>query len=133
MLQMLMIRSFQNRSQLQVAAADQPGPPPDFLLTTLLQDFQSERQADGRISVHIALVASLTRARARQTSRDHLIDSCAESADDRIESVVAAFDQALAKAMEELVAWTLEHDPQNASHAAVGADPHTLSASPRIL
>jgi cholesterol transport system auxiliary component len=106
MLQMLMVRSFQNGSNLQVTAQDTPGPLPEFLLTSLLQDFQSETRP-GRAEAHITLIATLARTNRRQISRSRTIEARAEASGDKIEAIVAAFDQAFADAMAQLVGWVL--------------------------
>jgi cholesterol transport system auxiliary component len=107
MLQMLIIRSMQNRTRLQVTAQNTPGPLADFLLTSLLQDFQAERRVD-RVSAHIGLVVTLSRSSRRQIIATHLFEARAEAASDHMEAIVAAFDLALAQAMDGLIAWTLE-------------------------
>jgi cholesterol transport system auxiliary component len=101
MLQMLMIRSFQNRTRLQVTATEAPGPLPEFVLTSLLQDFQSEHG-----TAHVTLVASLARSTRRQTAETRTFEAgapCGEA----IESVVTGFDAAVAEMMQALIAWVL--------------------------
>lgn len=107
MLQLLIIRSFQNRTLLQVTAQNMPGPLPDFLLTSLLQDFQAERRG-GQITAHIGLVASLAHSLRRQIIATRLFEGRAVATGDHIEQIVAAFDQALANTMDSLIPWTLE-------------------------
>ena len=102
MLQMLMIRSFQNRSNLQVTALDMPGPPGDFLLTSLLQDFQSEGNR-----AHITLVASLARSNRRQDTRTQVFEASAAAGSDHMDAMVAAFDDAFAEIMKKMIPWSL--------------------------
>jgi len=101
MVQMLMIRSFQNRTRLQVTAADSPGPLPDYLLTSLLQDFQSENGA-----AHVTLVASLAHGARRQSAETRIFEATAPCGDS-IASVVAGFDAAAAEVMQQLIGWVL--------------------------
>jgi len=103
MVQMVLVRSFQNRTRLTVSGRTVGGAPPDFLLTSLLQDFQAE--AGG--SAHVTLVASLTPASRRHLVRTRTFESTAAASDDRIESVVAAFDEAMGRVTGDLIAWTL--------------------------
>ena len=102
MVQMVLIRSFQNRTRLTVGARAAGGAA-DFLLTSLLQDFQ----ADGGRGAQVTLVASLSPADRRHVVRTRTFEAESPAADDRIDSVVAAFDQALGRVTGDLIAWTL--------------------------
>ena len=102
MLQMLMIRSFQNRSRLQVTAQEQPGPIGEFLLTGLLQDFQSEAG-----QAHVTLVVSLARSLRRQEAKTQTFEASAPAKDEHIDSMVGAFDAAFAQIMDKMIPWTL--------------------------
>ena len=103
MVQMVLVRSFQNRTRLAVSGRSVGSAPPDFLLTSLLQDFQ----ADGGKGAQVALVASLSPANRRRVVRTKTFEANARSTDDRIDSVIAAFDEALARVTTDLIAWTL--------------------------
>ena len=103
MLQMLTIRSFQNRTRLQVTALGQSGPQPDFVLTGLLQDFQAERGG-----AHILLVASLARGSRRQIVQTKSFDVFSPASGAAIENMVDAFNRAFADLMDQLIAWTLQ-------------------------
>ena len=103
MVRMVLVRSFQNRTKLDVGARTIGGPAPDFLLTSVLQDFQ----ADGGTGAQVTLVASLSPAGRRRIVRSRAFEAAARSADDRIESVAAAFDEALGRVAADLIAWTL--------------------------
>jgi len=103
MVQMMLIRSFQNRSRLSVSARTVGGTPPDFVLTSLLQDFQAE----GGRSAQVTLVASLAPAGHRRTVRTRTFEANATAADEHIESMVRAFDEAMGHVATDLIAWTL--------------------------
>jgi cholesterol transport system auxiliary component len=103
MVQMVLVRSFQNRTRLAVSGRGVGGAPPDFLLSSLLQDFQ----ADGGKGAQVTLVASLSPANRRRVVRTKTFEATARSADDRIDSVVAAFDEATGRITTDLIAWTL--------------------------
>jgi len=103
MVQMVLVRSFQNRTRLAVSGRTVGSAPPDFLLTSLLQDFQ----ADGGRGAQVTLVASLSPANRRRVVRTKTFEANARSADDHIESVVAAFDEAMGRVSNDLIAWTL--------------------------
>ena len=107
MIQMLIIRSFQNDSRLQVVSDDAPGPPAEFLLTSILQDFESEQSADGGRAAHVTLVAALTPTTRRQQAQTQSFEAVAPAADDSMAAIVAAFDQAMTDVLGKLVAWTL--------------------------
>src|SRR5579859_693245 len=61
MIQMVLVRSFQNRTRLEVSPRAMGSAQPDFLLTSFLQDFQAE--AGG---AEVSLVASLAPANRRK-------------------------------------------------------------------
>jgi len=103
MVQMVLVRSFQNRTRLTVSGRIAGGAPPDFLLTSLLQDFQAEAGKGAQVT----LVASLTPASRRHLVRTRIFDASVPAADERIDSVVAAFDGALGHVAADLIAWTL--------------------------
>jgi cholesterol transport system auxiliary component len=103
MVQMVLVRSFQNRTRLAVSGRTVGGVPPDFLLTSLLQDFQ----ADAGKGAQVTLVASLSPAGRRRVVRTKTFEASARSTDDRIESVVGAFEEAVGQITTDLIAWTL--------------------------
>lgn len=103
MVQMVLVRSFQNRTRLSVSERSGGSAPPDFLLTSLLQDFQ----ADAGRGAQVSLVATLAVANRRHITRTRSFEAFVPSADDHIEQVVAAFDAALGKITSDLIAWTL--------------------------
>lgn len=103
MVQMVLVRSFQNRTKLDVVPHAFGAQSPDFLLSSVLQDFQ----ADGGHGAQVTLVASLSPTSRRRIVRTRAFEATAPSADERIESVAAAFDQALGKVASDLIAWTL--------------------------
>ncbi len=103
MVQMVLIRSFQNRTKLNVSGRTVGGVPPDFILTSLLQDFQ----ADAGHGAQVSLVASLSPYNRRRVVRTRTFEATARAADERIESVAAAFDEALGHVAGDLIAWTL--------------------------
>jgi cholesterol transport system auxiliary component len=103
MVQMVLIRSFQNRTRLAVSGRSLGSAPPDFLLTSLLQDFQ----ADSGKGAQVTLVASLSPANRRRMVRTKTFEANVRAADDHIESMVAAFDEATGRVASDLIAWTL--------------------------
>ena len=103
MVQMVLIRSFQNRTRLAVSGRSLGSAPPDFLLTSLLQDFQAE----GGKGAQVTLVATLSPANRRRIVRTRTFEAEARSADDSIGAVVAAFDEAMGRVTTDLIGWTL--------------------------
>lgn len=103
MVQMVLVRSFQNRTPLVISDRSAGSTPPDFLLTTLLQDFQ----ADAGKGAQVTLVATLSPANHRRTARTWTFESGYSAADERIDSIVAAFDKALGAVTSDLISWTL--------------------------
>jgi cholesterol transport system auxiliary component len=103
MVQRVLVRSFQNRTRLAVSDRTMGSAPPDFLLSSLLQDFQ----ADGGKGAQVSLVATLSPANRRKIVRTKTFEASARSSDDRIEQVVGAFDEAMGRIATDLIAWTL--------------------------
>ncbi len=103
MVQMVLVRSFQNRTRLAVSGRSVGGTPPDFVLTSLLQDFQAD---DGK-GAQISLVATLSPANRRHVSRTRTFEANARAADDHIDAVIAAFDAAMGRVASDLMVWTL--------------------------
>lgn len=103
MVQMVLVRSFQNRTRLAVSGRSVGSAPPDFLLTSLLQDFQAE----GGKGAQVTLIATLSPANRRRVVRTKTFEAEARSTDDRIDSVIAAFDEAMGRVTTDLIAWTL--------------------------
>jgi cholesterol transport system auxiliary component len=104
MVQMVLVRSFQNRTNLAVSDRSVGGTPPDFVLTSLLQEFE----ADAGKSAHVTLVVTLSPANRRRIARTWTFEAGIVTADDHIESVVAAFDKALGAVASDLIGWTLK-------------------------
>lgn len=107
MLRMLMIRSFQNRTRTLATAADLPGPGGEFLLSSILQDFQAEKHG-AEVTAHVTIVVTLARMARRQDSRTKMLEARQAASDDRIESVVAAFDGATQSVLADLLAFVSE-------------------------
>lgn len=103
MVQMVLVRSFQNRTNLSVSERTVGGTPPDFVLTSLLQEFA----ADAGKSAHVTLIVTLSPASRRRVARTWTFDAGIAAADDHIESMVAAFDRALGAVTTDLIPWTL--------------------------
>ena len=103
MIQMVLVRSFQNRTRLDANGRSLGGAQPDFLLTSFLQDFQADKSGGAQVS----LTASLSPANRRRVVRTQTFQAQTRSTDDHIESVIAAFDEAMGRVAADLIAWTL--------------------------
>jgi cholesterol transport system auxiliary component len=109
LVRMTMIRSLQNRTRLQVSAGEIPGLLADYQLNSILQDFQAERDP-GRPTTpfaHVGWVLSLTRNAPRRIWSGMVCEARLAAVDDRLESIVAAFEQATWQALTQMIDGTL--------------------------
>ena len=104
MVQMLLVRSFQNRTNFAVSERTVGSTPPDFVLTSLLQEFE----ADAGKSAHVTLIVTLSPANRRRIARTATFEAGIPAADDHIESMIAAFDKAMGAVAGDLIDWTLK-------------------------
>lgn len=102
MVQMVLVRSFQNHTRLDVGTRGLGVGQPDFLLSSYLQDFQAETGGGGQVT----LVASLSPATRRKIVRTKSFQAEIRS-DDHIDAIVSAFEEALHRVATDLIAWTL--------------------------
>ncbi len=108
LVRMVMIRSLQNRTKLQVSAGEIPGLLADYQLNSILQDFQAERDPSRPTApfVHVGWVVSLTRNAPRRIWSGMVCEARLAADDDRLDSIVAAFEQATWQALTLLIDWT---------------------------
>lgn len=106
MLQFLIVQAFQSAGRLRAVGTDRDDLPGRYLLQSTLNDFQLEPEGGAyatQVSLNVRLLALPTREVAGTKTFTRRVPAAASSN----EAVVAAFDEAVAAILGELVAWTL--------------------------
>ena len=107
MIQNLILQSFQNSGAIDLVVDDRSDVRPDVVLRTGLREFQAEQNGAGPPEIRVALDAKLLEMPKREVLGSDIFDHKVKAAGNNIEAIVAAFDQALGKALKGLVEWTL--------------------------
>jgi cholesterol transport system auxiliary component len=105
MVNTLLLQSFVDSARVPRVGDRNSGLRPDFLLKTVLRDFQAE--GGGAPNVKVAMTASLVQLPRRLQVGAERFQSTAPAGAGSIEEIVRAFDQALQRVLAEIVAWTL--------------------------
>jgi cholesterol transport system auxiliary component len=122
MIQTLIIESFENSRKIVSVGRTSAGLRSDFVLQTSLREFQAEYSNKGltekamkksenkgaagptvRVSMNAKLVKMPERTIIASRTFDHLVIANTNG----MEDIVAAFDEALGKALKRIVGWTL--------------------------
>ena len=107
MIQTLVVESFENSGKIVAVGRESLGLRADFVLKMELREFQSEYPTGGSPNAHVRLNAKLVKMPQRAIIGSESFEAKVGASADRIEDIVAAFDEALGKALKDLVAWTL--------------------------
>ncbi|NNE83760.1 MAG: hypothetical protein HKN28_07295 [Alphaproteobacteria bacterium] len=107
MIQTLVVESFENSGKIVAVGRESLGLRADFVLKLELREFQTEYTNDGIPDAHVRLNAKLVKMPQRTIIGSESFEAKLASNADRIEDIVAAFDDALGKALKDLVVWTL--------------------------
>ena len=107
MIQILILQSFQNSGAIDLVVDDRSDLRPDLVLRTGLREFQAEQVDAGPPVIRVALDAKLLEMPKRNVLGGEIFDHRVKAAGNNIEAIVAAFDQALGRAIKGLVEWTL--------------------------
>ncbi|MFQ5972697.1 MAG: ABC-type transport auxiliary lipoprotein family protein [Alphaproteobacteria bacterium] len=108
MVQRLMIESFKNSNKIEVVGNERLRIRPDFVLKPELREFQTLMGGGEAPRTQVTINAKLIQMPRRNVVGTMGDESIVEAGSEDIESVVAAFDEALGKVMKALVEWTLE-------------------------
>lgn len=103
----LMVESFENAQRIVAVGRESVGLRADFVLKTELREFQVEYFRSDRPTAHVGINAKLVQYPRRTIIGSHSFDSTALARADRLDDIIAAFDDALGKALKRLVEWTL--------------------------
>jgi cholesterol transport system auxiliary component len=107
MIQTLILQSFENSGAIDLVVDDRSDMRPDMVLRTGLREFQAEQVGAGPPEIRVALDARLLEMPKRRVIGSEVFDHRVKAAGKNIEAIVAAFDQALGKALKGLIPWTL--------------------------
>ncbi len=103
----LLVESFVNSGGISVVGSDRSGLRPDFRLKTVLREFQAEGAPGAAPTVRASIEASLVRMPQRDVVGTIAFERSEPASSDRIEDIVAAYDEALGSVLKRLVPWTL--------------------------
>ncbi len=107
MVQTLILESFENSNSIIAVGRDSLGLRADFVLKIELREFQAEYETTGAPNVRVQINAKLVRMPRRAIVAAQRFESTEEATADRLEPIVAAFDDALGSVLRDLVEWTL--------------------------
>ncbi|MGE4219565.1 MAG: ABC-type transport auxiliary lipoprotein family protein [Alphaproteobacteria bacterium] len=130
MVQTLLVESFENSGGIVGVGRDAIGLRSDFVLKTDMREFQAEYpsslgQQNGVMSdsapaptVRVRLNAKLVRMPDRVIVATQTFERSVPAGRNAMESIVAAFDEALGKVLKQVVVWTLTEGKANANRPA---------------
>ena len=107
MIQTLVVESFENSGKIVAVGRESLGLRADFILKLELREFQAEYAAEGLANAHVRLTAKIVKMPQRTIIGSESFEAKVSAKADRIEDIVAAFDEALGKSLKDLVVWTL--------------------------
>jgi cholesterol transport system auxiliary component len=105
MVNTLLLQTFVDSGRIARVGDRNSGLRPDFVLKTVLRDFEVDR--GGTPTVKVTMTASLVQMPRRVQTGTRRFQSTAPAASSTIEDIVRAFDTALGSVLADLVAWTL--------------------------
>jgi len=106
MLQMLVIDALRGANRFATVESDAGPFPADYVLGLELSHFEADYAATGPPTVHVALVCTLGKRGTRQVLVSFTAESEVRAEADRMQAVVAAFEQATGQALSQLAART---------------------------
>jgi cholesterol transport system auxiliary component len=104
MLQLLVIDALRAANRFSMVESDTGPFPSEYVLSLELRHFEAEYTASGPPTAHVALVATLGRRGKRDVIVSGSVDSQVKAEADRMQAVVAAFEQATGEALSQLAA-----------------------------
>lgn len=109
LVQTLLIESFENTGKIRAVSRESTQVRPDYILQTELREFQAENEVTGKMpTAHVRLNGKLIRMPDRTIIGSYTADRRAAATRGDIEGIVLAFDEALGRAMKEIVEWALK-------------------------
>ncbi|MBI1777638.1 MAG: membrane integrity-associated transporter subunit PqiC [Proteobacteria bacterium] len=112
MIQTLLLQSFEKSSRIRSVDRQAVGVHADYLLRSELRDFQAEYFGGARVpTVHVRLLAKLVRLPRETMVEAREFEASVKAQSGKPADLVSAFDEALGRAMADIVAWTLALPP----------------------
>jgi cholesterol transport system auxiliary component len=112
MVQTLLVESFENTGRIVAVGRESVGLRADYVLKLELREFQAEYASpEAPPAVHIRIIAKLVRMPVREIVASHMTEQKAQAASNTLDSVVAAFDEALGPVLKDIVVWALTSIP----------------------
>jgi cholesterol transport system auxiliary component len=103
MLQILAIDALRPSGRFALVEPDSGPFPADYVLSLELRHFEARYDDDGPPTIHVTLIASVGRRGASALGASVVADSEVKAQDNRMQAVVAAFEQATAAALGKVV------------------------------
>jgi cholesterol transport system auxiliary component len=110
MIQTLMVESFERSQKIVSVGRDVVGLRADFLLKTELREFQADYAGPPETTaptIRVQINAKLVSLPRRSIDANETFDAPVQASSPAFDDVIAAWDEALGKAMRRLVEWTL--------------------------
>jgi len=114
MVQTRIVDSFENSQRIVAVSRDSIALRANYVLQPDLRNFEAMYFYGGAPIVHVRIVAKLVRMPDRQIIGIATFERCVRARQDKVPSVVSAFDQALGSVIKRLVSWTLRTPPAKA-------------------
>jgi cholesterol transport system auxiliary component len=105
MVNTLLVQSFVDSGKIPRVGDRNSGLRPDFILKTVLRDFQAE--GTGTPTVKVTMTASLIQVPRRVQAGVERFQRAESAAGPGIDDIVRAYDRALDSVLRDLVVWTL--------------------------
>lgn len=106
MVHTLIVESFENSSKIVAVGCESLGLRADYVLKLELREFQAAFSGEGPPDANVRLNAKLVRMPQRTIIGSERFEARMPAQSDSMEQIVAAFDDALGKALKNLVGWT---------------------------
>jgi cholesterol transport system auxiliary component len=120
MVQNLLLESLDNAARLDVLGREVVGVRADYALLTHIREFQAEYNGEAPPQIQVRLQARLVRL-PRRTSIAATSEGFVVPAEDRsLQAIVAAYDEALGKALRRVVEWTVREIAEAEATAVTG-------------
>jgi cholesterol transport system auxiliary component len=108
MVQNLLLESLDNTGKIDVLGREVVGVRADFALLVHIREFQAEYEGAGPPQVRVRLQARLVRLPRRVSVAATSEEFVVRAGNTSVPAIVAAFDEALGKALKRIVEWTLK-------------------------
>lgn len=108
MVQRLLIESFENSRRIIGIGRQSVSLRSDFVLRVELREFQAEYLGNAEApTINVRIGVKMVRMPQRHIIASATIERMVPSPDNRMESIIESFDQALGKVLRDIVVWTL--------------------------